>query len=132
MKNTFEQQRRAVKKVAENRSRQLLEYGVPGMKWGARKIPTQLGKVQPKDYDFARAAKDFPKLTPALPGLHMNALALGGRLDRLAIRTIKSAGKAKTKLGKERIAALSRAAQRGAGRAYKVIDKNYGTGWEYD
>jgi hypothetical protein len=120
MKNEFERQRQTVKRLAENRSRQLLEYGVPGMKWGTRKdasLPTPLGKYADKASQHLVAANIAQGIPPRY------AKAVLGKAHALALLSARAGGKvykAKTTLGKQRLRALSKAADTGRKRLFNA------------
>jgi hypothetical protein len=108
MKNPYESQRSEVKKMAEVRSRQLLEYGVPGMKWGVTNPKTRLSAVKGKELPVIAGVQPYPA---GSSGKEKQALDKARRLSRISLDAGDRSVYAKTTLGAKRLRAVAASAE---------------------
>jgi hypothetical protein len=115
MRNEFERQRKTIRKVAENRTRQLLEYGVPGMKWGVRNLPTRLDKIKGPE-NVKMAAQLAGGLSQKNAAGYSKAVALHVTSWRAGV----ASKKAWSSQGKLRLLALKTAAKKAGDKLVKA------------
>lgn len=113
-KDIFQKQRDAVVSEFQSREKKLQEYGVPGMKWGERNLPTRqstYGKEKPKPGGSDSKSAKARRLA------HQGKMLYG-----LAANASAAAGNAKTSLGKSRLLALAKASRKNMARINKATD----------
>jgi len=110
--DTNEKQRREIVKAFRAREKTLQEYGVPGMKWGQRRLPTRVDRAKAS---FGPGSKWFVSRKVDM------ASDKSAGLQNLAAAADKKVTKAKTSLGKARLQRLSTVAKRYSGKLDKAI-----------
>lgn len=125
-KSNFEKQRQEIVAAFKEREKQLQEYGVPGMKWGERNLKTRL---KSRDTGYNQSANKVKAVVfPGEPGLTayhraVGAQSLSKKMARLSQASQWNVANAKTKLGKDRLLALSTASHKVSVKADRVAHR---------